>query len=128
MNFILGYHGTIGFAVVLLNVVVGLLLIRARRDRQPVPAVFKVLAYIGQLLLLIQVLIGLDLWTRGARPAVGIWGWLHMLLPIGALIYTIVVLAASRKAPRRDQAVTLSKAAWHTASVALVTYLIGMIG
>lgn len=128
MNTFLGWHGELGATVVILNLIVGLILMRARRERTPVSTGFRVLAYLGQIALVVQVLIGLDLWSRGARPAVGLWGWLHLLLPIGALLFSVMMLLRLRKASSGEQAALLSKAAWHTASVAVVTYLIGYLG
>lgn len=123
-----GWHGTLGLSVVVVNALVGLLLIKARKESAPVPAVLKAVAYLGQALLLVQVLIGLDLWGHGARPSSsGVWSWLHMLLPIGALLFTVMLLVRMRKQPVREHAASLSKGAWHTASVAVVTYLIGLL-
>lgn len=129
MDAFLGWHGTIGLSVVVVNILVGLVLMKARKERTPAPAALKLFAYLGQTLLLVQVLIGLDLWSRGARPTpVSFWSWLHMLLPIGALVFTVMLLMRLRKQPVKEHATTLSKGAWHTASVAVVTYLIGMLG
>ena len=95
-----GWHGTLGLSVVVVNALVGLLLIKARKERAPVPAVLKAVAYLGQALLLVQVLIGLDLWGHGARPSSsGVWSWLHMLLPIGALLFTVMLLVTCASSP-----------------------------
>lgn len=123
------WHGTIGGIVVILNLLVGISLMGARRNKRPIGAFQKIIAYIGQLSLLIQVLIGLDLWMRGARPATGtVWSYLHLLLPLGALLFSIMMLSRLRKQPAKEHATVLSKAAWHAALVALVTYFIGMMG
>lgn len=128
MEAILGWHAPLGLTVIVLNLAVGLVLMRARRNRQGVSAAYRVLAYLGQAALAVQVLIGLDLWSRGARPAPGFWAWLHLLFPIGALIFNVIMLLQMRKRPAEEHATLLSKGAWHTASVALVTYLIGYFG
>lgn len=128
MDAFLGWHGNLGLSVVIVNVLVGLLLMRARKERTAASGGQKIIAYVGQALLLVQVLVGLDLWARGARPSpVGLWSWLHMLLPIGALLFTIMLLVRMRQQPSQEHATTLSKGAWHTASVAVVTYLIGLL-
>lgn len=121
-------HGTLGGAVVLLNIIVALVLIPDRRHRRPIGSLKKLVAYLGQLLLLAQVLIGLDLWTRGFRPAPGLWALLHLILPIGALLFAVMMLVRMRRQHRKEHATMLSKAAWHTAMVAIVAYLIGMLG
>lgn len=128
MDVFWGWHGNLGLSVVIVNVLVGLLLIKARKERIPISGGMKFVAYLGQALLLVQVLVGLDLWGHGARPsAVSLWSWLHMLLPIGALLFTAMLLVRMRKQPSREHATSLSKGAWHTASVAVVTYLIGLL-
>lgn len=128
MEAFFGWHGTLGLAVVVLNILVGVILIKARKEQLAIAGGFRFLAYVGQILLLVQVLIGLDLWARGARPAPGVWGWLHLLLPIGALLFSVMMLIRMRKKPKQEHATDLSKAAWHTASVAVLTYLIGTLG
>src|SRR5690606_31391734 len=115
--------------VVIVNLLAGLALVKARKERTPAPLGLKLVAYIGQALLLFQVLVGLDLWSRGARPTpVGFWSWLHMLLPIGALLFTAMMLVRLRKQPAKEHAASLSRGAWHNAGIAVVTYLIGFFG
>ncbi len=122
------WHSVLGALTVGLNVLVTLLLRKDRAARRQIGFVKQAVAYIGQIILLIQVVLGLVLWAQGFRPAPGLWAYLHRLLPIGALLFAIMMLMRSVKSHPRDHATFLSKAAWHTTLVALVTYVIGVVG
>lgn len=123
-----GMHAMLGTIVVLLNVIVGLLLLKDRREHRSIGAGKKAVAYLGQLLLLVQILVGFDLWSRGARPAAGFWAFLHLILPLGALVFAVMMLRRMRGSAKDEHATLLSKAGWHTAAVSIVTYIIGTVG
>lgn len=119
-------HAILGLALILVSLVAGVWArIRARQGHATGRPLGITVAVAG-VLLLVQVLVGADLWARGARPAASPWAEIHLILPILTLIQFVVFLARPKTGAaqtRRWSIATLS-----TAGVALLSYAIGQIG
>ncbi|HEX5503723.1 MAG TPA: hypothetical protein VFW96_13955 [Thermomicrobiales bacterium] len=114
-------HAWIGLAVLVVNLVVGVAaLLAARRDGKASRALVGG-AYLGLALLVVQILAGLDLWTRNLRPAAGAGPTaVHVGAPLVALVVAAVVLPRARGRASRYAAVALV-----VFVAALVSYGIG---
>ncbi len=118
-------HATLGLAVLLVNLVVGVwAMLQARRGALPTGALRLVVLLAG-VLLVVQVLVGADLWFRGGRPAPSPWAEIHVLLPVLALNQFVVFLVLRR--PGALQTRRYGTAALSTAFVALLSYGIGQM-
>jgi hypothetical protein len=115
-------HRWIGTAVLVINLAVGVwALLAARRAGAPPRALtWGVIA--GLVVLGLQILIGLDLWARGARPASAAMSLIHLASPILALAGG-AALILGREDARRHAA-----AAFLVLALALVSYGIGEMG
>lgn len=115
-------HRWIGTAVLVLNLAIGIwaLLVARRAAAAPRALTWGVIA--GLAVLGLQILIGLDLWSRGGRPANAALSLLHLVGPIAALAGGVALLIGRRDARSRAAAALLAFA------LALVSYGIGEMG
>ena len=117
-------HRWLGTAVLLVSLIVGIwAALNARRAGTAGGAltggVVATLALLG-----LQVLLGLDLWARGGRPAQGALAWVHLAGPLVALLAGIGLLLGRR----RERAGSYAIATGLTFVAALVSYGIGEMG
>ena len=118
-------HMWIGISVLVVNLVVGLWALLAARKGLFAGRLLIVGFSVGSALLLVQVLLGLDLWFRmGLRPAPGALGIVHVAGPLLALVAAIIVewMPAPKLAGRYAFSSLL------TFAVALLSYGIGEMG
>jgi hypothetical protein len=121
-----GVHAMVGLAVIVVNLVVGVWMLLAARRGADAPASRLMTAgvLLGAAVLFIQILLGLDLWQRGARPAMPPWGELHLAGPLIAIIVTLgLVGGEGQRTPKRYAIASLL-----TVALALVSYAIGEMG
>jgi hypothetical protein len=135
-------HALLGLLVLVTSLVVGIWAFRAaRRGQTPPRLAGAMMAAVG--LLLVQVLMGFDLWARGARPAESPLAEVHIAGPIIALLVGVALVFFRRGAGTAAGAGTAGAAVggeggaaatrWAAASlviflVALVSYAIGEMG
>ena len=105
-------HRWLGTAVLLVSLIVGIWAALTG-------GVVATLALLG-----LQVLLGLDLWARGGRPAQGALALVHLALPLVALLAGVGLLIGRR----RDRAGSYAIATALTFVAALVSYGIGEMG
>ncbi|HET8628283.1 MAG TPA: hypothetical protein VFL91_12720 [Thermomicrobiales bacterium] len=138
-------HMWIGLAVLIVNLVVGVAaLVSARRAGEPAPAYSASAAaqvaapvaaeragkvpgallggaYLGLLLLVVQILAGFDLLGRGLRPAVSAGlTVVHAAAPLVALVAAAILLPRAR-----GRASRIAAAAFAIVVAALISYGIG---
>ena len=121
-------HYTVGTTILALSLVVGVWALIAVRSGQPAGRALTVaLGVVGGVLGL-QLLLGMDLWTRGFRPAanpqLALLNLVHMLGPVIAL--GLVAFALTMEPRHRPGRYAL--AALVTFALALVSFSIGEMG
>jgi cytochrome bd-type quinol oxidase subunit 1 len=121
-----GVHAMVGLSVIVINLVVGAwaLVVARRGGGAPVPRLLTVAVALGVAVLLVQVLLGLDLWMRGGRPAAPPWGEVHLAGPVVALIVALGLLGGDGPRTAGRHAI----ASLVIGAVALVSYAIGEMG
>lgn len=116
-------HAILGLAVLIVNLVVGAWALIVARRGGGVSTVLTVGVYAGLLLLLVQLLGGLDLLGRGLRPAGTGMTIVHVGGPIVALVVAVVLLI--RPGARAPRYATIGL---FTTAMALLSYGIGEMG
>ena len=117
-------HMMVGGLVLLIGIANGIwTTIAAKRAKTASTALFASVV-VMTILLLLQVLLGLDLFSRGLRPAQGILAIVHMLGPIIALVVAVVLVFGNPQRLTRRYI----PASHLTAAVAVISYIIGEMG
>jgi len=119
-------HAAIGLSVIVANLAVGIWAIAASR-RSPKPSgALRVAVLIAFALLVLQVLVGVDLWIGGGRPAPSslLSSYVHVLGPVLALLGAVYHIFVSSRNPVRNYAV----ATLLTVALGLISYAIGEMG
>ena len=113
-------HMLVGSVVLAGSLAVGLwALVLRRLVTRPFIVAFVALTVV----LLLQILIGLDLWGRGLRPAAGALSAVHIAGPLVALAVAVVMLV---RRPRRPLPYALSS--FLMLALAALGYAIGQAG
>lgn len=120
-------HATLGIAVIVVNLAVAVwafLAWRRAKAGQASPNALTWATYLGIALLTVQVLVGIDLWGKGLRPAGSALSGVHVLAAVVALGTAIWSLLHWKREPAR--------AAFHATTVivicGLISYAIGEAG
>jgi hypothetical protein len=114
-------HALIGAAVLLVNLAAGVwALLAARRSPKPSGAL-RLAVLVAFALLVVQILVGSDLWFRGLRPSFNALDFVHIGGPILALLGGIYHIFVSSRNQTRNYAV----ASLMTFVLALISYGIG---
>ena len=115
-------HAMLGMAVLVVSLVVGIWGLLAARggNRPPRPLHWGTLLAI--VILAVQILIGLDLWSRGLRPAEGGLALVHLGSPLVALAGALAILFGSKSSRR------YALSSFLIFALALISYGIGEMG
>jgi hypothetical protein len=117
-------HALIGAALLLANLAAGVwALVEARRTPKPSGGL-RAAVLVAFALLVVQVLVGLDLWARGLRPMFNALDFVHIGGPILALLGAVYHLFVSTRNQTRNYAV----ASLMTFALGLISYAIGEMG
>jgi heme A synthase len=117
-------HALIGTALLAVSLIASVMAIIERRGNTKPSGVLRAAVLLTVALLVVQVLVGLDLWSRGARPIGTALDFVHIGGPIVALLGAVYHVFVSARNPLRNYAV----ASIMTFALALISYFIGEMG